>query len=87
MLVRLAESLLQLEWEAISSSDIVCRVTFVAGNQNELAESVVMLSCLLLRHRLHLSLIVLTESRRWVGGALLGLYIAFIILEFTMHRR
>jgi hypothetical protein len=49
----MAESLLQLEWEAISSSDIVCRVTFVAGNQNELVESVVMLSCLLLRHRLH----------------------------------
>ncbi len=32
-------------------------------------------------------LVVLLGSRRWVGGVLLVLYIAFLILEFTVYRR
>ena len=31
--------------------------------------------------------IVFLGGKRWMGGVLLGLYFAFIVLEFTLYRR
>jgi len=63
-------------------------ITFVAGNQKELADSLVPFELLVtwVSSALFL-LIVLLGSGRWIGGMLLILYLAFIVLEFTMYRR
>lgn len=63
-------------------------ITLVAGDQKELAQSLILFELLVtwVSSALFL-LIVLLGSGRWVGGTLLVLYIAFIVLEFTVYRR
>lgn len=63
-------------------------ITFVAGNQKELAGSVIPFELLVTWASSALFvLIVFLGLDRWVGGVLLLLYIAFIGLEFTAYRR
>lgn len=63
-------------------------ITFVAGNQNELADSLLPFELLVTWASSALLLpIVFFGSRRWVGGVLLAAYVAFIVLEFTLYRR
>jgi len=63
-------------------------ITFVAGNQMELAGSVIPFELLVTWASSALfCLIVFLGSERWVGGVLLVLYVAFIVLEFTVYRR
>ncbi|KFY03723.1 hypothetical protein O988_01267 [Pseudogymnoascus sp. VKM F-3808] len=63
-------------------------VTFVAGNQVELADSVVPFELLVTwASSAMFCLIVFLGAERWVGGLLLVLYVAFIVLEFTVYRR
>lgn len=63
-------------------------ITFVAGNQKELAGSVIPFELLVAWASSALFFpIVLLGSDRWVGGLLLVFYIAFIVLEFTVYRR
>lgn len=63
-------------------------VTLVAGNQRDLAESVVPFELIMTWVSSALLLpIVVFGAGRWVGGMFLALYIAFIILEFTVYRR
>jgi Ca2+/H+ antiporter len=63
-------------------------ITFVAGNQKELADSVIPFELLVAwASSALLLLIVFFGSGRWVGGMLLVSYLAFIVLEFTMYRR
>ncbi|EXJ73563.1 uncharacterized protein A1O5_03324 [Cladophialophora psammophila CBS 110553] len=63
-------------------------ITFVAGNQRELAGSMVPFELLVTWASSALFCpIVFLGSKRWVGGVLLVLYIAFIVLEFTVYRR
>ena len=63
-------------------------VTLVAGDQVELADSVVPFELLVTWASSALfCLLVFTGSERWVGGLLLVLYVVFIVLEFTVYRR
>ena len=63
-------------------------ITFVAGNQRELAGSVIPFELLVTWASSALFVpIVFLGSRRWVGGLLVALYIVFIVLEFTVYRR
>jgi len=63
-------------------------ITFVAGNQKDLADSVIPFELLVTWASCALLLpIVFFGSERWVGGMLLVSYLAFIVLEFTMFRR
>lgn len=63
-------------------------VTLVAGDQAELAESVVLFEVLVTWATSGLfCLLVFWGAERWVGGVLLGLYVVFIVLEFTVYRR
>ncbi|ELR02651.1 hypothetical protein VC83_01010 [Pseudogymnoascus destructans] len=63
-------------------------ITFVAGDQVELADSVVPFELLVTWASSALfCLLVFLGSERWVGGLLLVLYVAFIVLEFTVYRR
>jgi Ca2+/Na+ antiporter len=63
-------------------------ITFVAGNQEELAGSVIPFELLVTWASSALFVpIVFLGSRRWVGGPLLALYVVFIVLEFTVYRR
>lgn len=63
-------------------------ITFVAGNQKELAESVMPFELLVTWASSALLLpIVFFGSGRAVGGMLLVMYLAFIVLEFTIYRR
>lgn len=63
-------------------------ITLVSGNHQELAHSVILFELLVSwSSAALLVLIVFLGSRRWVGGMLLALYIAFIVLEFTVYRR
>ena len=63
-------------------------ITFVAGNQKDLADSVIPFELLVTWVSCALLLpIVFFGSERWVGGMLLVSYLAFIVLEFTMFRR
>jgi len=63
-------------------------VTFVAGNQKELADSLIPFELLVTWASSALFLlIVLLGSGRWIGGMLLVLYLTFIVLEFTLYRR
>lgn len=63
-------------------------ITLVAGNQKELADSLIPFELLVTWASSALFLlIVLLGSGRWIGGMLLILYIVFIVLEFTTYRR
>ncbi|OBT69290.1 hypothetical protein VE03_01954 [Pseudogymnoascus sp. 23342-1-I1] len=63
-------------------------VTLVAGDQAELAGSVVPFELLVTWAASGLfCLLVFLGAERWVGGVLLGLYVVFIVLEFTVYRR
>jgi Ca2+/Na+ antiporter len=63
-------------------------ITFVAGNQKELADSVISFELLVTwASAALLLLIVFFGSGRWIGGMLLVLYLAFIVLEFTIYSR
>lgn len=63
-------------------------ITLVAGNQKELAGSVIPFELLVTWASSALFFpIVFLGSDRWVGGVLLLFYIAFIGLEFTVYRR
>lgn len=63
-------------------------ITFVAGDQAQLADSLVPFELLVAWASSALfCLIVFLGSERWVGGLLLALYVAFIALEFTVYRR
>ena len=63
-------------------------VTLMAGNQKELAESLILFELLVTWASSALFLlIVFLGSRRWVGGMLIVLYFAFIVLEFTIYGR
>lgn len=63
-------------------------ITLVAGNQEELANSMIPFELFVTWASSALLLpIVFFGSGRWVGGLLLVLYIAFIVLEFTVYRR
>lgn len=63
-------------------------VTLVAGDQAELAESVVPFEVLVTWATSGLfCALVFYGAERWVGGVLLGLYVVFIVLEFTVYRR
>jgi Ca2+/Na+ antiporter len=63
-------------------------ITYVAGNQTELANSVVTFELLVTWASSALfCLLVFVGSERWVSGLLLVLYVAFIVLEFTVYRR
>lgn len=63
-------------------------ITLVAGNQGELAGSVILFELLVTWASSALFVpIVFLGCRRWVGGVLLVLYVVFIVLEFTVYRR
>ncbi|KFY41244.1 hypothetical protein V494_03117 [Pseudogymnoascus sp. VKM F-4513 (FW-928)] len=63
-------------------------ITLVAGDQVELTDSVVPFELLVTWASSALfCLLVFLGSERWVGGLLLVLYVAFIVLEFTVYRR
>ena len=63
-------------------------ITFVAGDQVELADSVVPFELLVTWASSALfCLLVFLGSERWVGGLLLVLYVVFIVFEFTVYRR
>lgn len=63
-------------------------ITLVAGDQVELADSVVPFELLVTWASSALfCLLVFLGSERWVGGLLLVLYVVFIVLEFTVYRR
>ncbi|ERS97618.1 hypothetical protein HMPREF1624_05789 [Sporothrix schenckii ATCC 58251] len=63
-------------------------ITFVAGDPEELASSVVPFELLVMWVSAALFLpIVFFGSRQWVGAVLLVMYIVFIVLEFTVFRR
>lgn len=63
-------------------------ITLVAGNQKELAESLSLFELLVTWASSALFLlIVLLGSRQWIGGMLIVLYLAFLVLEFTTYRR
>ena len=63
-------------------------VTLMAGNQKEVAESLILFELLVTWASSALFLlIVLLGSGRWVGGMLIVLYLVFIVLEFTIYRR
>ncbi|PVH71354.1 hypothetical protein DL98DRAFT_615571, partial [Cadophora sp. DSE1049] len=63
-------------------------ITFVAGNPQGLADSVIPFELLVTWASSALLLpIVFLGSGRWVGAALLLSYIAFIVLQFTIYRR
>ena len=63
-------------------------ITLVAGNQKDLADSVIPFELLTTWASSALLLLaVFLGSGRWVGGILLVLYVVFIALEFTIYRR
>ena len=63
-------------------------ITLVAGNQKDVAESVIPFELLVTWFSSALLFpIVFFGAGRWVGGMLLISYIAFIVLEFTIYRR
>lgn len=63
-------------------------IVFLAGNQEELANSFVPFEILVTWASSALFfLVVFLGSRQWVGAVLLALYVAFIVLEFTVYRR
>ena len=63
-------------------------ITLIAGNQKELADSLIPFELLVTWASSALFLpIVFLGSGRWIGGTLLVLYLVFIVLEFTMYRR
>lgn len=63
-------------------------ITLVAGNQKDLANSVIPFELLVTWASSVVILpIVFFGAGRWVGGMLLVSYIAFIVLEFTIYRR
>lgn len=63
-------------------------ITCVAGNQKELADSMVQFEQLVTWASSALfCLVVFLGSGRWIGGVMLVLYVAFIVLEFTVYRR
>jgi Ca2+/Na+ antiporter len=63
-------------------------ITFLAGNQNELAGSFEPFEILVTWAASAIFfLIVFLGSNRWVGALLLVLYFAFLVLEFTVFRR
>lgn len=63
-------------------------ITLAAGNQKDLTDSVIPFELIVTwASSALLLLIVLFGSGRWVGGVLLVLYLAFIVLEFTIYRR
>lgn len=63
-------------------------ITLIAGNQEELAESLILFELLVTWASSALFLlIVLLGSRQWVGGMLIVLYLGFAVLEFTIYRR
>lgn len=63
-------------------------ITLVAGNQKDLADSVIPFELLVTWASSALLLpIVFFGSGRRVGGMLLVSYLAFIVLEFTIYRR
>lgn len=63
-------------------------ITFLAGNQDELAGSFEPFEILVTWAASAIFfLIVFLGSNRWVGALLLVLYVAFLVLEFTVFRR
>jgi Ca2+/Na+ antiporter len=63
-------------------------ITFLAGNQNELAGSFEPFEILVTWAASAIFfLVVFLGSNQWVGALLLVLYVAFLVLEFTVFRR
>jgi Ca2+/Na+ antiporter len=63
-------------------------ITFLAGNQGDLADSFEPFEILVTWAASAIFfLIVFLGSNRWVGALLLVLYVAFLALEFTVFRR
>lgn len=63
-------------------------ITLVAGNQKELANSMVPFEVFVAWGSSALfCLVVFLGSRQWIGAVMLVLYVAFIVLEFTVYRR
>lgn len=63
-------------------------ITLVAGDQKTLEGSIIPFELLVTwASSVLFCLVVFLGSRRWIGGVMLVLYVAFIVLEFTVYRR